>query len=181
MQFIPTAIEGVWLIRSERRSDVRGHFVRTFCADEFAKHGLPEIFVQCNLSYNVKRATLRGLHWQADPFGEGKLVRCARGGLFDVAVDLRAASPTYGAWVAAELTADNGDALYIPPGFAHGFQTLADHTEVHYQMSVAYQDGLARGLRWNDPTMNITWPIEAPLVSERDAKLPFLAELDRDT
>jgi dTDP-4-dehydrorhamnose 3,5-epimerase len=172
MIFVPTALDGVWQIEPERHSDPRGHFVRSFCAEEFAGHGLPATFVQCNISYNALRGTLRGLHWQADPHPEGKLVRCTRGAIFDVAVDLRPGSPTLHRWAAAELTADNGRALYVPPGFAHGFQTLADATEVFYQMTEPYHADLARGARWNDPAFGITWPLADPLVSKRDLMHP---------
>ena len=172
MIFVPTALDGVWQIEPERHSDPRGHFVRSFCAEEFAAHGLPATFVQCNISYNALRGTLRGLHWQADPHPEGKLVRCTRGAIFDVAVDLRPGSPTLHRWAAAELTADNGRALYVPPGFAHGFQTLADATEVFYQMTEAYHASLARGARWDDSAFGITWPLPDPLVSERDLAHP---------
>jgi len=156
------------------RCTPRGHFARTYCAEEFAKHGLPNAFLQCNVSFNAHRGTLRGLHWQADPYQEGKLVRCARGAIFDVAVDLRPGSPTYGKWASAELTAANAHALYIPPGFAHGFQSLEDASEVFYQMTTAYRDGYARGMRWNDPALAITWPIADPILSDRDAALPTL-------
>jgi dTDP-4-dehydrorhamnose 3,5-epimerase len=172
MIFVPTALDGVWQIEPERHSDPRGHFARSFCAEEFAAHGLPATFVQCNISYNALRGTLRGLHWQADPHPEGKLVRCTRGAIFDVAVDLRPGSPTLHRWAAAELTADNGRALYVPPGFAHGFQTLADATEVFYQMTEPYHADLARGARWNDPAFGITWPLADPLVSKRDLMHP---------
>jgi dTDP-4-dehydrorhamnose 3,5-epimerase len=166
--FTPTALEGVWQIDLERRTDPRGHFARSFCAEEFAAHGLPPGFVQCNVSFNTRRGTLRGLHWQAEPHPEGKLVRCARGAIFDVAVDLRPGSPTLHRWVGAELTARNGRALFIPPGFAHGFQTLADDSEVFYQMTEAYHGALSRGARWNDPAFAIAWPLPDPILSERD-------------
>lgn len=175
MRFIATSIDGVWLVRNECREDARGHFARTFCAEEFTAHGLPGTFVQCNLSFNTRRGTLRGLHWQAEPYSEGKLVRCTRGSVFDVAVDLRSGSATRRHWVGLILTADSADALYIPPGFAHGFQTLEDGTEVFYQMSEPYQEGKARGIRWNDPALTIEWPIPDVILSERDAALPFFA------
>lgn len=173
MLFRPLAIEGVWLIQPERQVDDRGYFARTYCDREFAAHGLPTQFPQCNVSRNARRGTLRGLHWQDDPNQEGKLVRCVRGAVMDVAVDLRRGSPTRGQWISSELTADNGEALFIPPGFAHGFQTLRDGTELFYMMTESYRDGLARGLRWNDPTLAISWPLADPLVSDRDAALPL--------
>ncbi len=175
MRFTPLAIAEVWLVQPERRADARGHFARTFCAAEFAAHGLPVAFPQCNLSFNRHRGTLRGLHWQDDPYQEGKLVRCTRGAVFDVAVDLRPGSATRGHWVSATLSAEDGDALYVPPGFAHGFQALEDGAEVFYQMTEPYRDGLARGLRWNDPALAIAWPLADPILSERDAALPLLS------
>ena len=174
MLFTPLAIPAVCLVQPERKADARGHFARTYCTMEFADHGLPAAFVQCSTSFNSKRATLRGLHWQDTPHAEGKLVRCTRGEIFDVAVDLRTASKTYGRWVAARLSADNGDALFLPPGFAHGFQTLQSDTEVFYQITEAYRNELSRGLRWNDPTLAIAWPLADPVLSEQDASLPLL-------
>lgn len=174
MRFVPQAIDGLWLLEAERKADARGYFARTFCADEFAAHGLPAAFVQCNVSFNQERGTLRGLHWQDKPFPEGKLVRCVRGAMWDVAVDLRPGSATRGRWVGVELSAGNGAALWIPPGFAHGFQVLTDETEVFYQMTETYRPELARGLRWNDPALAIAWPLPNPVVSERDAALPLL-------
>ena len=173
MRFQPLALDGLLLIQPERRLDERGYFVRTFCEDEFAAHGLPTRFPQCNASFNTHRGTLRGLHWQDDPFPEGKLVRCVRGSVFDVAVDIRPGSPTRGGWVSATLTAENGDALFIPPGFAHGFQALEDGTELFYQMTERFRDGMARGLRWDDPVLDIRWPLPDPVVSARDAVLPL--------
>ena len=158
----------------DRHTDTRGYFARSFCAEEFKAHGLPSAFPQCNVSFNASRGTLRGLHWQDAPYPEGKLVRCVRGSVFDVAVDLRPNSASHGKWISATLTADNGDALYIPPGFAHGFQALEDGSEVFYQMAESYRDGLARGLRWNDSSVAIAWPIADPIVSDRDAALPLL-------
>lgn len=175
MRFTPLAIPDVWLVQLERRMDARGYFARTFCTSEFLAHGLPGTFSQCNLSFNIHRSTLRGLHWQDDPYQEGKLVRCTSGAIFDVAVDIRLGSTTHGHWVAATLSADDADALYIPPGFAHGFQALQDGTEVSYQMTEAYKDGFARGLRWNDPTLAIVWPLPDPILSDRDAALPLLS------
>lgn len=174
MQFVRLGIPDVWLVLPERRTDLRGYFARTFCAEEFVAHGLPGSFPQCNISFNARRGTLRGLHWQEEPYAEGKLVRCTRGAVFDVAVDVRAASLTRGVCVAATLTAEGAEALYIPPGFAHGFQTLHDATEVFYHMSEPYRDGLAGGLRWDDPALGIAWPLPNPILSERDAALPLM-------
>lgn len=172
MRFTPLALAGLMLVQPERRPDGRGHFVRTFCEDEFAAHGLPTRFPQHNASFNARRGTLRGLHWQDEPHPEGKLVRCVRGAAFDVAVDIRAGSPTRGRWIAVELSAANGDAIWIPPGFAHGFQALQDETELAYLMTETYRDGMARGIRWNDRTLAIAWPLPDPFVSDRDAALP---------
>jgi dTDP-4-dehydrorhamnose 3,5-epimerase len=165
----PTALAGVHLVTPERLADARGSFARTFCADAFAAAGLPTSLVQCSASLNLRRGTLRGLHWQADPHGEGKLVRCTRGVVFDVAVDLRPGSPTWGRWAGWELSAENGHAVFIPPGFAHGFQTLVDASEVFYQMTERYHADLSRGARWDDPAFGIAWPVADPILSPRDA------------
>lgn len=175
MIFNATDLDGVWRVDLDPRVDPRGYFARAFCAEEFLAHGLPAGFVQCNLSFNVARGTLRGLHWQADPHPEGKLVRCTRGAIFDVAVDLRPGSVTLHRWIGVELSARNGGALYIPPGFAHGFQTLTDETEVFYQMTEAYHPSLVRGARWDDPTFAIAWPIPDPILSERDRTYAFVS------
>jgi dTDP-4-dehydrorhamnose 3,5-epimerase len=159
----------------ETIGDERGWFARTFDAEVFAAHGLDPAVVQCNVSYNARAGTLRGMHFQADPHGEDKLVRCQRGALFDVIVDLRPDSATRGQWFGVELTPSNGRSLFIPKGFAHGFQTLADDTEVHYQMSTPYVPGAGDGVRWDDPAFGIEWP-PAPaggrIISERDAAYP---------
>ena len=177
MIFTPLRLEGVWQLDIERRTDFRGYFARTFCIDEFAAYGLPSAFPQCNVSFNERRGTLRGMHWQADPHPEGKLVRCSRGGVFDVVVDLRAHSPTYRAWLGVELSAENGRALYIPPGFGHGFQALTDQAEMFYMMTELFWPELARGVRWDDPAFGIDWPVADPILSERDLALPFLSDL----
>lgn len=175
MRYTETALGGAFLVELEPRSDERGMFARTFCAEEFAAHGLEPVAAQCNLSRNRALGTLRGLHYQVAPHGEAKLVRCTRGALWDVIVDLRAGSPSRGRFVAVELDAASGRALYVPRGCAHGFQTLVDDTEVFYQMSTPYRPEAARGVRFDDPALAIPWPIEAPLVSERDRALPGLA------
>ena len=167
-----SALAGVYLVRSDRHADARGYFARTFCADRFADHGLPDVFLQGSTCFNTARGTLRGLHWQAEPHGEGKLVRCVRGAIYDVAVDVRSHSPSLHHWVAWELTAENGIAVFIPPGFAHGFQTLADDSEVSYQMTARYAAASDRGLRWDDAKLGIPWPIRPPILSVRDAGLP---------
>ena len=176
MRFTPTALEGVLLVDTEAHSDERGYFARTFCAEEFACAGLPTAFPQCNISFNRRRKTLRELHYQDEPYPEGKLVRCTRGALFDVAVDIRPGSASFGRWIGLELRADSMRALWIPPGFAHGFVTLMDETEVSYQMTETYRAGLARGLRWNDPAFGIVWPVADPILSLRDASHPLLAQ-----
>ncbi|QJR16513.1 dTDP-4-dehydrorhamnose 3,5-epimerase [Usitatibacter palustris] len=169
MKFATTLIPGLVVVDVERREDARGFFGRSFCAEEFARAGLDARVAQCSVSHNAKRGTLRGMHWQAEPHAEAKLVRCTAGAIFDVALDLRPDSPTFRKWVGFELTADNHRALYIPPGFGHGFQTLADNSEVYYQMSVPYVPEASRGARWNDPSFAIRWPVADPVVSERDA------------
>ena len=169
MKFSPTALAGLVVIDAQAIDDERGYFGRTFCADEFAANGLPTDFPQCNVSFNRARGTLRGMHWQADPAPEGKLVRCVRGAILDVAIDLRPDSGTYKRWLGVELSQANLRALYIPPGFAHGFQTLEDDTEVFYQMTARFRPDLARGVRWDDPAFGVIWPIADPILSARDA------------
>jgi dTDP-4-dehydrorhamnose 3,5-epimerase len=171
---LDTPLPGVWAIELERHGDERGWFARTFDRDEFRARGLNPDVVQCNASFNSLRDTLRGMHYQAEPHGEPKLVRCVRGAIFDVAVDLRPDSPTYCRWHGVELTSENGLALYIPAGLAHGFQTLSDDCEVLYQMGHHYVPDAARGVRYDDPAFGIEWPepcVER-LVSERDASYP---------
>ncbi len=174
MKFRETDIPGVLVVVPERHEDERGFFARTWCAEEFAARGLAPAIAQCSLSRNRRRGTLRGLHYQADPYGEDKLVRCTRGAAFDVAVDLRPGSPTRGRWTSVEITAENGLALYLPPGVAHGFQTLVDDTDIFYQMAQPYRPEAARGIRWDDPALGIAWPIPDPILSPRDAALPTL-------
>jgi dTDP-4-dehydrorhamnose 3,5-epimerase len=174
MRFIGTPLTGVWVIETERLADERGWFARTFDADEFAGRGLNATVAQSNASSNARGGTLRGMHYQAEPHGETKLVRCVRGAMFDVAVDLRVDSDTYCSWHGVELSAEHGLALYIPAGLAHGFQTLTDECEVLYQMGHRHVPEASRGVRWNDPAFGIAWP-EAPggrIVSERDASYP---------
>jgi dTDP-4-dehydrorhamnose 3,5-epimerase len=174
MRFTETPLAGAWVIELEELADERGFFARSFCRDEFGAHGLDPAVAQCNVSFNRRRGTLRGLHYQAEPHAESKLVRCTRGAIWDIIVDLRPGSATGRRWYAAELTADNRRALYAPAGFAHGFQTLADDSEVLYQMSEFYHAELARGVRWSDPALAIPWPVPQPIVSERDRALPVL-------
>jgi dTDP-4-dehydrorhamnose 3,5-epimerase len=174
MIFTESALAGAYLIEMERIEDDRGFFARSFCAEEFAGHGLPTNMPQCSVSFNSRRATLRGLHFQSDPHAEDKLVRCTAGAVFDVIVDLRAGSRTRGGWLGVELTADNRRALWVPKGFAHGFITLADGSEVLYMMSAPHAPGFARGVRWNDPAIAIDWPLQPQFMSDRDAAYPLL-------
>jgi dTDP-4-dehydrorhamnose 3,5-epimerase len=174
VRFEPTALAGVVVVEPERHADERGFFARTWCADEFAAAGLPDRFVQSSVSWNVNRHTLRGMHWQAEPHGEGKLVRCTRGGILDVAVDVRPESATYLRHVAVQLDEENRRALFLAPGLAHGFLTLEAGTEVLYQMDVPYVAEAARGARWDDPAFAITWPALPTVISERDRSYPDL-------
>jgi len=173
VRFEPTRIPGVFLIEPEPVEDARGLFARTWCAEEFRRHELNPALAQCSTSFNRRRGTLRGMHYQAEPWAEAKLVRCTGGAIHDVALDLRPASPAYRQWVGVDLSAANRRALYIPEGVAHGFQTLADDSEVFYQISVAYHPEAARGVRWDDPAFGIRWPLAAPLLNERDAGYPL--------
>ena len=177
MNFLATGIAGAWVIEPERLEDERGFFARTWDADEFAERGLNSRLSQCSISYNRVRGTLRGLHYQAAPYEEAKLVRCTSGALFDVALDLRPGSSTYGDWFGVELSAENRKALYVPEGCAHGFMTLEDGCEVHYQISEAYVPAAARGVRWNDPAFAIEWPGEVVVMNERDSSYPDVAPL----
>ncbi len=172
MIFVPTSLPGIVVIEPELQEDERGYFARTWCEQEFAEHDLPCRWVQNNVSYNERRGTLRGLHYQAAPCEEAKLVRCTRGGIFDVVVDVRPTSPCFGTWSSFELTAENHRMLYIGPGFAHGFQTLRDRTEVQYHMSARYSPAAARGLPWNDPSLSIPWPERPSCISPRDENWP---------
>jgi len=178
MRFTPTPLAGAWLIEIEPHQDPRGFFARLVCRQSFEQQGLNADFVQQSLSWNPLQGTLRGLHFQAPPHAEDKLVRVTQGAIFDVIVDLRAGSASYGQWFGLELSAANRRQLYLPKGFAHGFQTLIANTEISYQMSVPFEPTAARGLRWDDPELKISWPTTAErLVGERDQNLPFLREL----
>ncbi len=168
MIFKETELKGSFIIEPQHLEDTRGFFARTFCKKEFEAHGLNPGFVQCSISYNKRKGTLRGMHYQAAPIAEAKLVRCTRGAIYDVIIDLRAHSPTYCKWMAVELNAKNYRMLYIPEGFAHGFQTLMDDTEVFYQMSEFYAPECARGVRWDDPAFGIEWPVPDPILSDKD-------------
>jgi dTDP-4-dehydrorhamnose 3,5-epimerase len=160
------------VVELDRKVDERGFFARSWCAKEFAAAGLPAQLVQCSISWNEHEHTLRGMHWQAEPHGEGKLVRCTRGAIVDAVVDLRPESPTYLAHLTIELDATNRTALFVPPGVAHGFLTLADDTEVFYQMDTPYVADAARGARWDDPSLAIGWPAPPSVISARDRSYP---------
>src|ERR1700730_2088071 len=172
MKFAPLSLSGAYLVELEPIHDKRGFFARTWCADEFKMHGLSTKLAQCGLSYNRRRGTLRGMHYQAEPYTEAKLVRCSAGAIYDVIVDLRPGSATYRQWLAVELTAANQKMVYIPEGFAHGFQTLADESEVFYQISAPYVGECARGVRWDDPAFSIEGPLADPIISDRDRTFP---------
>lgn len=172
MIFEETRIADVFVVEPERHVDERGFFARTWDTNEFAQRGLNGSLVQCSVSYNARRGTLRGMHYQAPPHEEAKLVRCTRGVLFDVAVDLRSGSPTFKSWFGIELSDANRLALYIPEGCAHGFLTLTDDAEVLYQMSEFWAPAAARGARWDDPAFAIEWPVEPVVVNERDRSYP---------
>ena len=174
MIFRETTLRGAYLIEPELLHDERGFFARVFCQQEFELHGLSTHFVQCSISHNARKGTLRGMHYQAAPHEEAKLIRCTRGAIYDVIVDLRRDSPTYRRWAAVELTAENRLMLYVPQGLAHGFQALCDDVEVFYQISEFYHPEGARGIRWNDRSLAISWPLADPIVSQRDGGFPDL-------
>jgi dTDP-4-dehydrorhamnose 3,5-epimerase len=176
LRFSKTALPGVWLIDLELRDDERGFLARTFCEREFREQGLNTHWPQCNLTLTRKRGMIRGMHYQAEPKSETKLIRCAVGAVHDVLVDVRRGSPTFGRWEAFELTGVNHRMLYAPGGFAHGFQCLSDNSEMFYQMSEFYFPELSRGFRWNDPAVGIRWPLADATLSPRDKSLPLLSE-----
>jgi dTDP-4-dehydrorhamnose 3,5-epimerase len=177
MTFHETRLPGVFEIRLEPNSDERGFFARSWCQKEVEAHGLNPKVVQCNVSFNARKGTLRGLHYQAAPHAEAKLLRCTMGAIYDVVVDLRPQSPTFKQWIGVTLSAANRHMLYIPEGCAHGFLTLENDTEVFYQMSEFYHPESARGVRWDDPAFQIAWPAKVEVISERDRTYPDLAEL----
>jgi dTDP-4-dehydrorhamnose 3,5-epimerase len=174
MLFTETSLPGAFIVDLELRSDDRGFFARSYCPDEFAAQGLRTPLRQCSVSYNVRKGTLRGLHYQAAPHEEHKLVRCTAGAIFDVIVDIRPHSGHYKRWFATELTAQNHRALFIPSGFAHGFITLSDDAEVYYMISVPHSPEHAQGFRWSDPAFGIQWPLSPSVISPRDAAYPLL-------
>lgn len=172
MVFVETKLEGAYLVKLEPYEDERGFFALSWSEKEFAERGLESRLVECNVSFNRKKGTLRGMHYQESPDGQVKLVRCTRGAIFDVIIDLRSSSPTFKQWVGTELSAENHHALYIPRDFAHGFQTLTVDAEILYQMSDPFVPGSGRGVRWNDPAFGITWPNSDRLILERDNEYP---------
>ncbi|MGB7949258.1 MAG: dTDP-4-dehydrorhamnose 3,5-epimerase, partial [Candidatus Binatia bacterium] len=172
MIFSETKLQGAFIIDPQKLEDDRGFFARSWCQREAAAYGLHPQWVQCNVSFNKKKATLRGMHYQCAPSEEAKLVRCTRGAIYDVIIDLRPTSSTYRKWLAVELTAENRRMLYIPEGFAHGFLTLDDNTEIFYQMAEFYVPACARGVRWNDSAFGIKWPMEASVISDKDRNYP---------
>lgn len=179
MRFVETSLAGCFVVQTEPIADDRGSFARTFCARTFAEQGLNPTLAQASLSLNRQAGTLRGLHFQAHPAMEDKLVRCERGAVFDVAVDLRPGSPTFGQWIGEELTPANGRQLYIPKGFAHGFQTLEPDSAVFYHIAQFFEPGLTAGVAWNDPDIGVAWPLPPRAQSPRDLALPPLADVDR--
>ncbi len=175
MKFVATPLPGVVILEPEPIADARGLFAREYSEDLFSQRGLPTHWPQWNVSFNERAGTLRGLHYQRAPGEEPKLVRCTRGRIWDVAVDLRPDSPHFLKWFGTELNEENRATLYIPPGFAHGFQTLVDRTEVLYHMGAVYRPEFGTGARWDDPKLAIAWPIASPILSDRDASYPDLA------
>ena len=172
MIFHETKLHGAFEIQIEPHSDERGFFARSWCQREFAQHGLNPKLAQCNISVTAQKGTLRGVHFQAAPFAEAKLVRCTRGAIYDVVLDLRPQSPTFRDWIAVILTAEKHNMVYVPEGCGHGFQTLQDDIEVFYQMSEFYNPDAARGVRWDDPAFRIAWPEKVEIISERDRTYP---------
>ena len=172
MKWTALPLSGAYLLEIQPLSDDRGFFARTWCSDEARELGLSVDFVQCSLSYNARKGTLRGMHYQAQPHAETRLVRCTAGAIYDVLLDLRSDSPTFCKWLAIELSAESRRSVYIPTGFAHGFQSLSDHSEVFYQISEPYHPDCARGVRWNDKAFAFEWPLEAIILSERDRSFP---------
>ena len=181
MIFTETKLKGAYIVQLERIKDERGFFSRAWCKREFDQHGLMSRLVQCNVSYNKNRGTLRGMHYQVAPYEETKLVRCTMGSIYDVIIDLRPDSPTHKEWIGVELNAENRQMLFVPKGFAHGYQTLVNHAEVFYQVSEFYHPEAERGVRWNDPVFGIEWPIVDNLeVSEKDKSWPDYVETRRN-
>jgi len=172
MIFTRTKLRDAFIVEPERLEDERGFFARTWCQQQFAARGLNHKMVQCNISFNKKKGTLRGMHYQISPYEEAKLVRCIKGAIYDAIIDLRPHSPSFKQWLGVELTEDNRKMLYIPEGFAHGYLTLEDDTEIFYQVSEVYAPEFARGVRWDDPAFDISWPIDVRVILERDQQYP---------
>jgi len=172
MEFTETKLKGAYVVRVKKIQDHRGYFGRGWCRDEFVQHGLNSNMVQLNVGFSHKQGTVRGMHYQEAPHAEAKFVRCTRGAIYDVIIDLRPASPTHRHWFGLELTADNGSMLYAPEGFAHGYQTLTDDADMYYLTSAPYASGAARGVRYNDPAFAIQWPLPVTVISEPDQKWP---------
>lgn len=172
MKFIETPLVGAYVVEMEPIADNRGYFARSYCEREFVERGLKVPFVQCNVSYNHQRGTIRGMHYQREPHGETKLIRCIRGAIYDVIVDIRPESASYGKWYGVELCSSNQRMLYVPDGFAHGFQTLENETEVFYQMGNFFVPESSEGLRWDDPVIGIEWPLPCSVISDKDQSYP---------
>jgi len=168
MLFTETGLEDAYVVELEKKEDHRGFFARSWDAKEFSKHNLNSKLVQCNISFSKKRGTLRGMHYQTKPFEESKLIRCTKGKIFDAIIDLRPSSKTFKKWFGIELTEENYKMIFVPEGFAHGFQSLVDNTEIIYQVSEFYTPGYELGIHWNDPTFNIKWPLEEKIITEKD-------------
>jgi dTDP-4-dehydrorhamnose 3,5-epimerase len=176
MIFKELQLKGVFTVDLEPKEDNRGFYARAWCRDEFGQHGLVTDFAQINISYTHKKGTVRGLHYQVPPHGEVKLVRCVRGAIFDVVVDMRPDSPTYRQWLGIELSADNRRALYVPENFAHGFASLTDDCELIYSISSSYHPEAERGIRYNDPAIGIEWPVDIEIMSDKDRNMPDLED-----
>ena len=180
MRFTETKLQGAYIVELERREDSRGFFARAFCQKEFAAHGLKPLIAQANVAYNLKKGTLRGMHFQFPPAAETKLVRCTRGAILDIIVDLRAESPTYLQHIAVELNEENGRALYVPERFAHGYQTLNDNTETSYQVGEFYAPDYESGLMHDDPRLGLEWPLPVAVISDKDQKFELLDHIERE-
>ena len=172
MKFIETKLPGAFVIEPEKKEDKRGFFTRTWCKNELGNHGLKAEIAQVNINFNKQRGTLRGMHYQAAPYGECKIIKCTRGAVFDVVIDLRKDSPTYLDWIGVELTGDNFRMLYVPENFSHGFITLEDQTEICYMVTQFYTPEAERGIRWDDPSFNIKWPLHPQVISDKDSSYP---------
>ena len=178
MIFTETKLKGAYILDIERREDSRGYFARAFCQKEFQAHGLKPVIAQANVAFNLKKGTVRGMHFQYPPAAETKLVRCTRGGILDIIVDLRPESPTYLYYVAVELTEDNGRSLFVPERFAHGYQALQDKTETSYQVGEFYTPGTEGGLMYNDPRLGLKWPLPVSVISDKDQNWQLMDEIE---